>query len=87
MTSFEKQSAVYIWDGILLARRKQSYHLALYYVAFTALQTLNAWLQFVWLNELLQSATYSFWGPSIILDLYRGIDWQVAFQLSVKKIF
>uniref|UniRef100_F1L5G5 Innexin n=1 Tax=Ascaris suum TaxID=6253 RepID=F1L5G5_ASCSU len=78
MTSFEKQSAVYIWDGILLARRKQSYHLALYYVAFTALQTLNAWLQFVWLNELLQSATYSFWGPSIILDLYRGIDWQIS---------
>ncbi|VDK43162.1 unnamed protein product [Anisakis simplex] len=78
LASFEQQSAVYIWDGIHLGRRKRLHHLTLYYVVFTAVQTLNAWLQFIWLNESLQSVTYSFWGPSIIMDLYRGVDWQTS---------
>lgn len=61
--------------------------MALYYTLATLLQTANAWiqvnnrffylnLQWIWLNSLLQSPHYAFWGPSLVTDLMNGDDWQ-----------
>uniref|UniRef100_A0A0N5AYG4 Innexin n=1 Tax=Syphacia muris TaxID=451379 RepID=A0A0N5AYG4_9BILA len=78
LSIFEKQGAVFVWDGIFCARRKRSRYIMMYYCLCTILQALNAWLEFYFLNALLCSATYALWGPGIIADLARGIDWQVT---------
>ncbi|VDD87111.1 unnamed protein product [Enterobius vermicularis] len=78
LTVFEKQGAVFVWDGIICARRKRSQYIMLFYFICTVLQAVNAWLEFYFLNALLCSATYALWGPGIIADLARGIDWQTT---------
>ncbi|CAI4224484.1 unnamed protein product [Auanema sp. JU1783] len=75
---FESQPSLYIWDGLRLARKKNSEDMALYYIVSTVLQSLNAWIQWFWLNSLLNSPLYSFWGPSVISDLISGQDWQTT---------
>ncbi|VDN54171.1 unnamed protein product [Dracunculus medinensis] len=78
LATFEKQSAIFIWDGILLARKKRLHYLPFYYFLYIFLQACNSWVQFIWLNASIQSATYTLWGPSIISDLFHGVDWQVS---------
>lgn len=78
IAAFEGRASAYIWDGLRLARSKGSRDMALYYTVSTVIQTLNAWMQWYWLNALLQSPLYTLWGPSLISDLIRGDDWQVT---------
>lgn len=67
----------YLWDGIRLARRRNRGQLALYYVLYTMIQASNATGMFLWLNALIDSPMYSWTGPSILMDLMNGLDWQV----------
>ncbi|KAK6043328.1 hypothetical protein COOONC_19167, partial [Cooperia oncophora] len=78
IAAFEGRASAYIWDGLRLARSKNSRDMALYYTISTVIQTLNAWLQWFCLNSLLQSPLYTLWGPALIHDLIRGDDWQVT---------
>ncbi len=39
-------------------------------------QASNATLMFLWLNQLINSPIYSWSGPSILVDLFNGLDWQ-----------
>lgn len=45
IAAFEGRASAYIWDGLRLARNKNSRDMALYYTVSTVIQTLNAWLQ------------------------------------------
>ncbi|KAI6233888.1 Innexin [Aphelenchoides fujianensis] len=76
MDVLEKQAAVYVWDGIRLARRHHRGQMVAYYVFYTVIQTCNAFLMFYLLNELIDSPLYSFSGPSVIADLLQGRSWQ-----------
>ncbi|PIO65806.1 hypothetical protein TELCIR_12504, partial [Teladorsagia circumcincta] len=67
IAAFEGRASAYIWDGLRLARNKNSQEMALYYTVSTVIQTINAWLQ---------SPLYTLWGPALIHDLIRGDDWQ-----------
>nr|CDJ95666.1 Innexin domain containing protein [Haemonchus contortus] len=78
IAAFEGRASAYIWDGLRLARNKNSRDMALYYTVSTVIQTLNAWLQWLCLNALLQSPLYTLWGPALVHDLIRGDDWQVT---------
>ncbi|KAE9419118.1 hypothetical protein Angca_004214, partial [Angiostrongylus cantonensis] len=78
IAAFEARASAYVWDGLRLARNKGSQDMALYYTISTAIQSLNAWIQWFWLNSLLQSPLYTLWGPSLVHDLIRGDDWQVT---------
>ncbi|KJH48425.1 Innexin [Dictyocaulus viviparus] len=78
IAAFEGRASAYIWDGLRLARNKGSQDMALYYAISTMLQSLNAWIQWYWLNSLIQSPLYTLWGPSLVYDLLRGDDWQVT---------
>uniref|UniRef100_A0A0K0FBH3 Innexin n=1 Tax=Strongyloides venezuelensis TaxID=75913 RepID=A0A0K0FBH3_STRVS len=75
---FESRAAAYIWDGIRLARRKKGEQMSFHYMFYAVFQAGNAWIQWLWLNSLLQSSTYTFWGPGIVIDLFSGNDWQVT---------
>ncbi|KAH7725522.1 INX-6 protein [Aphelenchoides avenae] len=74
--TFHKQGAVYIWDGIRLAKRYHRGHMLYYYVLYTIIQAFNAWFMFVWLNSVVDSPLYSFSGPSVVTDILAGKDWQ-----------
>ncbi|GMT24988.1 hypothetical protein PFISCL1PPCAC_16285 [Pristionchus fissidentatus] len=78
IASFESRPAVFIWEGLRLARKKAGRELSVYYAASTALQMINAWLQFYWINGFLQSSTYSLWGPNVLVDLLQGEDWMTT---------
>ncbi|EYC36057.1 hypothetical protein Y032_0939g3131 [Ancylostoma ceylanicum] len=78
IAAFEGRASAYIWDGLRLARCKGSRDMALFYTISTVIQSLNAWIQWYWLNSLLQSPLYTLWGPALISDLVRGDDWQVT---------
>uniref|UniRef100_A0A915PAE8 Innexin n=1 Tax=Meloidogyne floridensis TaxID=298350 RepID=A0A915PAE8_9BILA len=74
--SFERQAAPYLWDGIRLSRRRSRGQLVLYYVIYTLIQATNSTIMFMWLNALVGSPMYSWRGPSILVDLLNGLDWQ-----------
>ncbi|KAL6736985.1 hypothetical protein Aduo_010666 [Ancylostoma duodenale] len=78
IAAFEGRASAYIWDGLRLARCKGSRDMALFYTISTVIQSLNAWVQWYWLNSLLQSPLYTLWGPALVSDLVRGNDWQVT---------
>ncbi|GMR47780.1 hypothetical protein PMAYCL1PPCAC_17975 [Pristionchus mayeri] len=78
LSSFETGPAVYIWEGLRLARRKSSRNLSTYYAVATVVQMLNAWVQWYWLNSLLRPRDSPFWGPRVFFDLITGRDWQVT---------
>ncbi|ETN78120.1 hypothetical protein NECAME_10569 [Necator americanus] len=78
IAAFEGRASSYIWDGLRLARSKGSRDMALYYTISTVIQSINAWIQWYWLNSLLQSPLYTLWGPALVSDLIRGNDWQVT---------
>lgn len=73
---FESQAVPFLWDGIRLARRRNRGQMALYYVLYTLIQAAIATAMFVWINEIFDSPMYSWSGPSILMDLLNGIDWQ-----------
>ncbi|KAF8373534.1 inx-6 [Pristionchus pacificus] len=68
IAAFEGRPAVFIWEGLRLARRKSGRDLSTYYAAST----------WYWLNGFLQSTTYAFWGPNVLVDLFQGEDWQTT---------
>ncbi|KAL7071815.1 hypothetical protein ACQ4LE_009000 [Meloidogyne hapla] len=74
--TFERQAAPYLWDGIRLSRRRNRGQLVLYYVIYTLIQATNSTIMFMWLNALVGSPMYSWRGPSILVDLLNGLDWQ-----------
>lgn len=74
--TFERQAGPYLWDGIRLSRRQNRGQLALYYVLYTLIQAANATAMFLWLNAVIDSPIYSWNGPSILMDLLHGLDWQ-----------
>ncbi|KHJ88803.1 Innexin, partial [Oesophagostomum dentatum] len=83
IAAFEGRASAYIWDGLRLARCKGSRDMALYYTISTVIQSLNAWIQWYWLNSLLDSQLYTLWGPALVSDLIRGDDWQLDTVLCV----
>ncbi|CAB3406206.1 unnamed protein product [Caenorhabditis bovis] len=78
LARFEGQAAVYIWEGLRLARMKRSRDMALFYTLATVIQFINAWIQFYIINSLLDSPTYTFWGPGLLSDILQGNDWQTT---------
>ena len=75
--TFERQGGPFLWDGIRLSRRRNRGQLCLYYVLYNLIQAANATAMFIWLNSLIDSPMYSWTGPSILVDLLNGLDWQV----------
>jgi len=73
---FERHAAVYLWDGIRLAKRRHRGKLALHYLFYTLVQACNCTIMFLWVNHLFDSPIYSWSGPSILADLIDGKDWQ-----------
>uniref|UniRef100_A0A915CM75 Innexin n=1 Tax=Ditylenchus dipsaci TaxID=166011 RepID=A0A915CM75_9BILA len=76
MDTLETQTAIYIWDGIRLAKRHKRGQLSMHYLLYTLIQACNATLMFLWLNQLIDSPMYSWSGPSILVDLYNGLNWK-----------
>uniref|UniRef100_A0A914DFI7 Innexin n=1 Tax=Acrobeloides nanus TaxID=290746 RepID=A0A914DFI7_9BILA len=72
---FEKPSSTYLWDGLRVSRRHHG-QLSLYYVIYTIILATNSWVQFLWLNSVIQSPADDLWGPSVIADLIVGKDWE-----------
>ncbi|KAI6216016.1 hypothetical protein M3Y94_00453700 [Aphelenchoides besseyi] len=76
MEVLEKQAAVYLWDGIRLARRHHRGQMVAYYVIYTVVQMCNAFVMFYLLNDLIDSPLYSFSGGSVIYDILQGESWK-----------
>ncbi|KAL3077479.1 hypothetical protein niasHS_012185 [Heterodera schachtii] len=74
--TFEQQAAPFLWDGIRLSRRRNRGQLALYFLLYTFIQSIVSTSMFLWLNQMIESPIYSWGGPSILLDLINGLDWQ-----------
>ncbi|GMS91508.1 hypothetical protein PENTCL1PPCAC_13683, partial [Pristionchus entomophagus] len=68
VAAFKTGPAEFIWEGLRLARRKPGRKLSTYFAA-------SNWCL---LNGFLQSKTYYFWGPNVLMDLFRGEDWQTT---------
>ncbi|CAJ0936800.1 unnamed protein product, partial [Mesorhabditis belari] len=75
LSHFEGRPAVYVWDALRLARKKGSHLIPLYYAIGAALQAANAWIQFYLINMVI-STENTFWGPSVLMDIVSGNDWQ-----------
>lgn len=45
---------------------------------YTVVQTINAFLMFYWLNDLIDTPLYAFSGISVIADILMGLEWQVS---------
>lgn len=76
METLERRAAVYLWDGIRLSKRRNRGQLAFHYLLYTIVQAANATLMFWWLNHVIDSPMYAWSGPSILVDLYNGLDWK-----------
>ncbi|VDO31760.1 unnamed protein product [Haemonchus placei] len=57
IAAFEGRASAYIWDGLRLARNKNSRDMALYYTVSTVIQTLNA----CWRFQKLRTLSFSFY--------------------------
>uniref|UniRef100_A0A7E4VMZ5 Innexin n=1 Tax=Panagrellus redivivus TaxID=6233 RepID=A0A7E4VMZ5_PANRE len=76
LDTFENVGAVYIWDGLKLFHKRQRGGLTFYYVMYTIIQCVNAWLQFLFMNQLIASSNDSVSGLTVINDLITGADWE-----------
>lgn len=81
MQTLESHAAVFLWDGIKLSKRRNRGLLSFHYLLYTLIQAANATLMFIWLNHTINSPIYSWSGPSILVDLFNGLDWQVYYFL------
>ncbi|TMS39115.1 hypothetical protein L596_005689 [Steinernema carpocapsae] len=73
---FEDHVAVYLCDSLMLGRQKQGRLIGVFYMFATVLQCINAWIQWYWLNAVIDSKHYNFWGPHILHDLANGVSWK-----------